>query len=46
MQKDGAPSEKTGKTCQGAEGRVWNVDELAEKIKAITGVLEVGIFSG
>ena len=30
---------------EGAEG-VWEVNELARRIKAITGVLEVGLFSG
>jgi len=47
MQKDGqVESSKMAKTTDGQEGRVWNVEVLAEKIKAITGVLEVGIFYG
>jgi len=47
MQKDEKPSETaTGKTVDGQEGRLWRVEELAAKIKAITGVLEVGLFYG
>jgi len=33
-------------TADGEEGTVWGVTELAAAIKSITGVLEVGIFSG
>jgi len=47
MQKDGpVEGSKIAKTTDGQEGRVWSVEVLAEKIKAITGVLEVGIFYG
>ena len=47
MQKDGpVEGSKMAKTTDGQEGRVWSVEVLAEKIKAITGVLEVGIFYG
>jgi len=35
-----------GMTADGEEGTVWGVTELAAAIKSITGVLEVGIFSG
>lgn len=47
MEKDEKPSgSATGKTTDGQEGRLWRVEELAAKIKAITGVLEVGLFYG
>lgn len=35
-----------GETAEGGQGRIWKINELAKKIKAIVGVLEVGIFSG
>lgn len=35
----------SGKTPDPAKG-LWEVEELATKIRAIQGVLEVGIFSG
>lgn len=36
----------TGKTTDGAPGKLWEVDALATAIKMIPGVLEVGIFTG
>lgn len=38
--------ETMGKTSEGLDGRVWEVGRLATAIKAITGVLEVGLFVG
>ena len=38
--------ERKGKTTEDLDGTVYEVRELAEKIKGIRGVLEVGIFSG
>ena len=38
--------QQMGLTTEGLEGKVWDVNSLAEKIKTITGVLEVGLFHG
>lgn len=50
MEKDRADAADeettTGKTTEGLEGTLWDVNSLATKIKAITGVLEVGLFHG
>lgn len=35
-----------GQTVEGLQGRVWRIGDLARRIKAIVGVLEVGLFVG
>ena len=35
-----------GRCVDGKEGRVWDVNSLAAKIKEIGGVLDVGLFHG
>jgi len=45
-QDDKSEAGKMQKTTAGLEGKVWHVEELATKIKQITGVLDVGIFTG
>lgn len=45
--KEGVGAGQTvGKTKEGYAGRVWDAGKLATAIKAITGVLEVGLFVG
>lgn len=45
--KDPVPAANaTGQTPDGQTGRLWHVGKLAEAIKLIPGVLDVGIFTG
>lgn len=46
LTKDDPMPEGEGRTTGGTPGRVWEAAKLADEIKNICGVLEVGLFVG